>query len=269
MNKIKKLLHKFYMSFSFGNKLHHNRFWGRLYEKTKLSECKDLESQWSELYVFESGNKESFDSLVNGKQVKLNFTSYTENKYNDIIEFLNLNKDFETFIELGSGWGRNILKLQNHFPNSNYIACELSESGRKITELFSEKYNLNIQVLPFNYIKWRSIRKYLTKKGKTIIFTSYSIEQVSKIDKNFFNFLINNLDNFIVYHIEPVLFQIEKREFPFKEYYNSHYNKNLFSVLENLESEKKIKIIKAQKSSFCFGTNLTSNESAVIIWEKL
>lgn len=268
MKKIKETIHSILMKFSLGNKFHHDRYWGNLFHKIKSSNLNTIEEQWTELFQFECGNKKIFTSIINEKKEDLDFDSYIENKYTAIIEFLNDHNDFEAFIELGSGWGRNIIRLQKYFPNFKYIACELSKSGRKVTELFSNKYDLNIDVLPFNYLKWKSLKKIKSSK-KTIIFTSYSIEQVSKLDKDFFYCLLKTFDQLVVYHIEPVLFQIEGRKFPFYEYYNSHYNQNLFSILKELQLEKKIKIIKSTKSNFSYGTNVTSDESAIIIWKKI
>lgn len=255
------------MKFSVGNKFHHERWWGSLLHKTKSSNLSNLEHQWSELYQFETGNKNNFTSIINGKQEKIDFSKYIQYKYSDIIQFLDDHNDFETFIELGSGWGRNILKLQKFFPKFKYVACELSKAGRDVTKLFSKKYALNIDVKSFNYKKWKSLKFFRSKK--TIVFTSYSIEQVSKLDKGFFYYLLATFDELVVYHIEPVLFQIEGRKFPFDEYYNKHYNHNLFSILKELQNENKIKIIKSVKSNFCFGTNITSKESAIIIWKKI
>ena len=255
------------MKSSYGNKLHHERFWGNLETKTKLSRLNDLLEQWSELYKIESSNKQIFTSIINGEKQNLTFNEYVEHKYADIKKFMNEYDDFESFIELGSGWGRNILYLQNYYPKLKYVACELSKAGRNITELFSNKYALNIVTKPFNYKNWKPLD--LQKSKKAIVFTSYSVEQVSKLDKDLFYYLLETFDELVGYHIEPVLFQIENRKFPFKEYYNKHYNKNLYIVLQELQQEGKIKIIKSSKSVFCFGTNTTSQESANIIWQKI
>lgn len=270
IKKIKELFHSSIMRFSFLNKLHHDRYWGRLLGHIKMNSINDLIEEWNDLFEFEAYYPSHYKCIYNEKVIEADFNTFIKYKYEHLITYLNKNQEIDTIVELGSGWGRNLIYLRNMYPNHKFIACEPSKSGREITDLFSKKYGLDITTIKFSFLKWDKLSKFFRnlKNNKVLILTSFSIEQVKLLDDRLFYELLSNLDNLKAYHIEPVLFQINGNKYPFNEFYNKHYNSNLVSILDSLKNENLIEVTDKKQSKFRFNVNETARQSAIITWSK-
>lgn len=177
----------------------------------------------------------------------------------------------EVIIELGSGFGRNILTLYEEFhskyPNIKYIAGEYTLAGQNVCDIIIEKYNLPIISLYFNYYDWKILYDFIIKNEyKNICFlTNHSIEQIPQLNLQLFKDLLK-LDNIKFTHIEPVGFQMEKGN---PQYSGSPtYNQNLVEVLMNLKKENLIEIINYKPDWFC-GDGGFNNVGSLIQWEKI
>jgi len=269
----KQNVYRFLAKNSFTNKLHHDRYWGKLLKYLRKYENETQKFIWEDLYRFALGRPEVFKHFLNGKIINSDFDQYVKAKYEDLIQFISQIENHEDYniLELGSGWGKNLIYLSETFKKNKFIAAELSISGRKITDFFSTKFNLQISSIQFNYKSHkRFIRKWSkNNSGPVIIITSFSIEQVPLLNKKFFLDLLNCHNKIIAYHIEPIAFQVQERDFPFKDFYTEHYNRNFYSILKELEDESLIKIIKIYVPAFGHSDNTTSKETIVIQWEKL
>ena len=269
----KQNVYRFLAKYSFTNKLHHDRYWGKLLKYLRKYENETQKFIWEDLYRFALGRPEVFKHFLNGKIINSDFDQYVKAKYEDLIQFISQIENHEDYniLELGSGWGKNLIYLSETFKKNKFIAAELSISGRKITDFFSTKFNLQISSIQFNYKSHkRFIRKWSkNNSGPVIIITSFSIEQVPLLNKKFFLDLLNCHNKIIAYHIEPIAFQVQERDFPFKDFYTEHYNRNFYSILKELEDESLIKIIKIYVPAFGHSDNTTSKETIVIQWEKL
>ena len=269
----KQNVYRFLAKNSFTNKLHHDRYWGKLLKYLRKYKNETQKFIWEDLYRFALGRPEVFKHFLNGKIINSDFDQYVKAKYEDLIQFISQIENHEDYniLELGSGWGKNLIYLSETFKKNKFIAAELSISGRKITDFFSTKFNLQISSIQFNYKSHkRFIRKWSkNNSGPVIIITSFSIEQVPLLNKKFFLDLLNCHNKIIAYHIEPIAFQVQERDFPFKDFYTEHYNRNFYSILKELEDESLIKIIKIYVPAFGHSDNTTSKETIVIQWEKL
>ena len=272
IKRVKEKKYSFMAKFSFTNRLLHNSYWGSMFNFLLKNKSDSMMVTWSDLNKFEANYPEEYVYTLNKTSYTSNFTEYYDQKYKDIIIFLNSinNLNDKLFIELGSGWGRNLIYLNSIFPKLKFIGGDLSSQGIKTTNLFSKKFDLNISGIPFNYLNHKKfINKISNFESEFIIYSSFSIEQVANLNKEFFYDLINLNNKITAFHIEPISFQIEDREFPFNDHYNKHYNKNFYSILKELENEKLIKILFIKTYSFGHANNITGQESCIISWEKI
>jgi hypothetical protein len=112
-------------------------------------------------------------------------------------------------IELGSGWGTNLfyLWLGGGPRSAEYVAMEYTEAGREATALLaSTEPDLSMRVRPFDY--HHPDLSEFRRGDKTVVFTSYSIEQITTLNDALFEALlaIPGLDRVI--HVEPVSWQL-------------------------------------------------------------
>jgi hypothetical protein len=117
--------------------------------------------------------------------------------------------DTKRIIELGSGWGANLfyLWLGGAPRSAEYVAMEYTEAGREVTALLAgTERNLPMNVRPFDY--HHPDLSEFRSRDKTIVFTSYSIEQITALNDSLFDELlaIPGLDRVI--HVEPVGWQL-------------------------------------------------------------
>ena len=111
-------------------------------------------------------------------------------------------------IELGSGWGANIfhLWLAGAPASAEYAALEYTAAGREATCLLATlEPTLRLVTRPFDYnhpdlTEFRSV-------DKTVVFTCYSIEQVTHLNGDLFDQLLAIPGLERVIHIEPVGWQ--------------------------------------------------------------
>ena len=260
------------------NKKAHDVIWGKIYiyaieEANKDTKDDGLVEVWlniniSELmesglgknrqnvpYIFESAK--CFDSLENCIHKKMSVLC-------DVIKN-NITDNTDLIVDLGSGWGRNSVYLSNLFHKKvDFLACELSDSGRQCTDLIANKYDLPIETIPFNYYDNSNLLEVLKNRqiSDILFFSNHSIEQISEIDISFFKSIISlpiKTINFV--HLEPVGWQIENMP----KNTNPLYNDNLISVLKKLEEENLITITRMQPNYFGLKH---INTGALIEWKK-
>jgi hypothetical protein len=190
-------------------------------------------------------------------------------------------------VELGSGWGANLfsLWLAGAPRTAEYVALEYTEAGRQVTRLLGgTESELRLQVLPFDYnapdlAAFRSA-------DKTVVFTSFSIEQITHVGDALFDELlaIPGLDR--VVHVEPVGWQLLagtaagpligllSRIVPprlsleldmRRRSRATGYNANLLEMLRGLERARRIRIERIEKNYV--GPN-PLNPATAIVWRR-
>jgi hypothetical protein len=117
--------------------------------------------------------------------------------------------DTKRIVELGSGWGANLfsLWLAGAPRAAEYVAMEYTAAGREATQLVGgTEPDLRLRVAPFDY--HAPDLSALRTSDKTLVFTSFSIEQITHLSDALFEELlaIPGLDR--VVHIEPVSWQL-------------------------------------------------------------
>ena len=169
-------------------------------------------------------------------------------------------------IDLGSGWGRYSILLSKQFPNATVYSLENSEIGIECCRLISEKYKLdNLICEAFDYHEPESLHKTVlpfSKDQNAFYFSSFSIEQIPYIKKEFFEIVLSGkYESLHGFHIEPIGWQINKK----KKNTTPRYNNNLFNVLVELKKENKIDILKTAADIYGRG----GNPGSIISWKKI
>jgi hypothetical protein len=144
-------------------------------------------------------------------------------------------------VELGAGFGSKILQLSKIFKEKklNLFAGEYTSIGRNLIKIIAnyEKININVKYCDLNNLKNLKIPK------NSVIFTSYSMHYVSKLNKNFVK-IINNLNPKIIIHFEPCYELYDSQNLHglmCKKYIEiNDYNKNLYSILKQKHLKNKI-----------------------------
>jgi hypothetical protein len=195
--------------------------------------------------------------------------------------------DTRRIIELGSGWGANLfyLWLSGAPRAAAYVAMEYTETGREVTQVLAgTEPNLALTIRPFDYHR-PDLSEFRTRE-KTVVFTSYSIEQITHLSDSLFEELlaIPGLDHVI--HVEPVGWQLLAQS-PLGPLIKSlsyvlpprlslevdlhrrsrshHYNKDLISKLRHLERAGRIRIERIEKNYI--GPN-PINPATAIVWRR-
>lgn len=255
------------------NKKVHDKYWGNLYNFISNNiDTSDFQKSWTSLNRFELGS-DIRKYAINDVAKESKLTDFLLEKSNYLQSALDtyISSETDCIIELGSGWGRNILNLSNNnqYKNIDFIAGELSTSGQKVTKLFANTFNLNVKSVHFNWHDPNSISDLLkdTTYKNIVIYSYYSIEQIKHIDRVVFeNLLQLDIDVKFV-SIEPVAFQYLGKSSPWSS--ESHYNLNLKECLSSLEDDNFIKIDKIHPLYFQPHTTPAGKNGTLIQWKKI
>jgi hypothetical protein len=125
-----------------------------------------------------------------------------------LASFLNEQSDrFDCIVELGSGSGRNMLKLHRLCGRELVLhACELTDAGRALTETLRDLApDIRLQVHPFDY--YGPDLSFLTGSENVLLFTVHSIEQIPDLSRSLFDEILLRTASCVVFHFEPVGWQ--------------------------------------------------------------
>lgn len=240
--------------------------WKDLYNKiikNNYNYIQQVDNQYNNL------NKQSYFYLKKNFYKKNN--KFIINKYikfysNTIKKYLDKNKK-NNLVELGSGYGSKIINLYYVLKNNydiNYFAGELSFNGRKITNYLSTNDNLKIKSFKFNFLDKNTYSKIPLN---SIVFTSYSMHYMHKLDRNLFSNL-KKRKPIIIINFEP-LYEIHNSRTLYgklcKNYIISNgYCINQYSLMKEKKENKEIKILNINKNFFGSNPLLPLSE---IVWK--
>lgn len=259
------------------NKNVHDQIWGKVrdFAKSRIDLGEDVNTSWYNTNIYEMSNSSMGKNLnsipytINGKLRYANAESYLQTKLSVLTETLMqyMTSDLDLIIDMGSGWGRNSIYMSNYFGKSiDFLACELSDSGRECTEYFKTAYDLPITTLPFNYYDNTTLLDFLRTQepllSNVLIFSNYSIEQITNIGKTFFESLVSlEIPVITCVHLEPVTWQLlgtQKNTSP-------HYNEDLVETLRALDSEG---ILSLKEEIPNFYGHRKEFAASLLVWEK-
>jgi hypothetical protein len=114
-------------------------------------------------------------------------------------------------VELGSGIGRNLIRLNAALPaglQPDFHACELTETGRSVTErLHGLVDGMPLQIHPFDY--YAPDLGFLKGEERVLFFTYHSIEQIPILGRRVFDEALLRSRSCAGLHFEPVGWQAE------------------------------------------------------------
>lgn len=217
------------------------------------------------------------DSIIyKGTPIKIN-NNYEKkieyfNKYFEILEEKIKLEEYDVIIELGSGWGRNIYYMlqKNIINNQRIISGEFNKTGCIIQESIKNNFfkNQHLNIYHFDYKNsnnfFDQVKKIEKPFQKCLVFTKHSIEQITEIDNDFFDNLLQICPQIKCIHFEPIGWQISEKSFCKS---SNYYNRNLFSKLEEYQNKNLIKI-KNVELDFLSVTR-PGNTSTLIEWDKI
>ncbi len=159
--------------------------------------------------------------------------------------------DAEVVVELGSGPGLNLFALAMSHPNLrkfNLHAFEYTRAGRELTNYLSGRFDISVQTHPVDFNEPASLSSRLQEISgdrPTVVFTSYSIEQIPTVKPEFLEAILSVKNLLRVVHVEPVGWQVDgnltKTDAAFKlESLRHKYNENLLPLLRSFERAERI-----------------------------
>ncbi len=173
----------------------------------------------------------------------------------------------KTIVELGAGWGRNLFRFFSDGIADRIVGAEFTKEGVAAGRKIAEKYNVPGAFYHFDYNNPN--KKLLPELKDTVVFTHNSIEQIPCLKSAFIEFLIQAKPAVII-HFEPVYEYRTKNTLHhllWKRYTElNDYNRNLLTLLKEMEKRKKIKIVKEEPH--LLGLN-AFNPGSFIIWKTL
>lgn len=121
---------------------------------------------------------------------------------------------FRNVVELGSGFGRNLMFLREALlatgvPVPKLHACEYTKAGREATQTLADVEEISIGVHAFDYR--RPDLSFLPDKESTLFFTSHSLEQVTVAPASFVEEMLRRTGDCVCFHFEPVGWQFDHR----------------------------------------------------------
>jgi len=170
----------------------------------------------------------------------------------------------DTLVELGCGWGRNLLFAFKMNLCKNAIGGDFSKDGLNLGNSLKKQFELPINFFHFDY--YSPSTEFLYKLKDTIVFTHNSIEQISYLPEKSILALIKSQPR-VVIHLEPIFEHQNENTLLsciWKRYIEiNDYNRNLLTVLKRFEKQGLLKII--DEKPHALGLN-AFNPCSFIVW---
>lgn len=193
--------------------------------------------------------------------------------YDDHVDFLLhylAQHRFDAIVELGSGYGRNLIELflRGGPKDVTYYAGEISASGRQAAEMLFALVP-DMTVVSFAFDHKAPDLSCLAGCQSVLLFSYHSIEQVTAIDPDYFRRLTKAAPNVTGIHFEPFGFQLAELEGEpsraqrqlFEQF---DWNRNLARTLVDAHNDGHIKLI-------FFGKEVAGghaeNPTSLAVWE--
>ncbi len=181
-------------------------------------------------------------------------------------------RQFDAIIELGAGYGQNLVEFyyRGGPQDTPYYAAEYTESGVQMANyLASLKPEMKMSAFSFDYMN--PDLSPVKERGKVLIFTSHSIEQIPEVSEKLFEYLADFAESVTCIHFEPFGFQLvaekdreEVSKLQALVVEKKKWNTNLIPVL--LEASKKGILNLNFIGKNVMGREI-GNPTSVAIWE--
>jgi hypothetical protein len=172
-------------------------------------------------------------------------------------------------VELGSGWGQNLLDLYlaGGPRTARYYALEPTEEGRECVEFLANLApDLELTALPFDFEEPRY--ELPTDNEHVLVFTCHSIEQITELPLEAITGLFGLGASLTVVHFEPIGWQIGGGTVAAATEEHSQrrrYNQNLWPLLGGLADAGEIQIKTVAPD--IIGLKITI-ASSLVVWRR-
>ncbi len=201
-------------------------------------------------------------------------SSYTDcDKMDFLADYCQL-RNFDAVIELGSGYGGNLVKLfYQGGPKVPYYAGEFTQSGIQCADMLnelSEEFEINSFRFDFRYPNFSFIPKF----ENILVFTCHSIEQVDFIPDDLLPDISKIAKNVTCIHMEPFGFQMasgdvgrDVDEYHRRFFVEKGWNQNLLNQLIVHTSNGNIDLEYIGKNTL--GGSDSHSPSSLAVWKSL
>ena len=159
-------------------------------------------------------------------------------------------RDFEHIYEFGCGTGFNLVVLARLFPEKEFFGLDFVPSSVELVNKIGAAHQHNIQGRLFDMI---APDETLTLGKNSAIFTIGSIEQLASRFDAFLQFLLDQSPALCI-HVEPTIeFYDDNKlaDYLAKKFHQKRgYTENYLTRLRELETQKKVEILKAKRLYF-------------------
>jgi hypothetical protein len=223
-----------------------------------------LEREWSDMSL------ESKGGTAFGRVVVLPRAALLGARRDVIVHVLKsaCNPRTTMVVELGSGWGQNLLNL--HLwggPKVPCFALEPNASGRECVELLAGLApGLELTALPFDF--QRPGYELPRENEHVLVFTAHSIEQVTELEREALTGLFALGRSLTVVHFEPIGWQIGETKVTAgsrEHAFDKAYNRNLWPLLNELAGAGEITIDTAIPDLI---GHKKRNASTLVVWRR-
>lgn len=226
-------------------------------------------------WILRAGEKNPCTNTPQNRQTSLSGAFVTIPYYNGfdfismLVDVIDTLGPFDSIMELGSGLGRNLIRLFNSGAPINvpYFGGEFTKSGVAIgQELADAQTGMNAKFFHFNHLE----PKLDIKAGEhAFVFTSHTIEQVTQIPNNWFEVVASIAPKVTCMHLEPFGFQAEilgpASETHKKFFEQNKWNQNMFEVMKAAHKNGTIHIKHLELE--CALSDDAANPSSIAIWQ--
>ena len=179
---------------------------------------------------------------------------------------LNYLSSFNKVFEFGCGTGYHLFRLNDYFPNKNYIGLDWAESSKKSIDFYTKTFNLsNINAVKFDYYK----PDYNVNIKDSLIYTVASLEQIGDQHTALIDYFLSNKPGLCI-HFEPIHEVLDDNnliDFLNRKYFlKRNYLKNYLTTLRKLEKQKKLEIITVRRLNY--GSKFIEGHT-LIIWKPI
>ncbi len=183
-----------------------------------------------------------------------------------------VNAGFDAIVELGSGYGKNLIELffKGGPKDTPYYAGEYSKSGTEFAETLAG-LNDKMNLTPFRFDHNNPDLSIVREKGRVFFFTCHSIEQVQYLREDYFKILASHGEHVVGIHFEPFGFQLQdslpsELDTVQKVWFeDKRWNVNFAEVLQESAARGEIELTFLAKN--IFGGVDPNSPTSIAIWQ--
>lgn len=158
--------------------------------------------------------------------------------------------EVDNIFEFGCGTGFNLVAASEIFPNKKLFGSDFVQSAVDLVNATAKKFNIDLNGEIFNMLQPRYDYKIPKNSG---VFTFGSLEQLASNLEPMINYLLDSAPEIIV-HTEPAIELYDSSKLydylAIKFQGKRGYSEGLLPILENLEKQGKIELIKIKRLFF-------------------